>query len=129
MKANIYQHPIVWMLITALIIIVVGALSFRPIVNPTEKDCSKITGILQKYRYSEDVEDIVIKLDGYNKIFYLNRVADEKNAILCELDSLINKKIILYAVNHWTLLDPKSTMKHVARVTNGDGSKIIFTEY
>jgi hypothetical protein len=86
-------------------------------------------GVLLKYRYLEEIEDINIKFDGDDKIYYLNRVADEKDAILCELDSLINKKIILYAVNHWTLLVPKSTMKHVARVTNEDGSKIIFTEY
>jgi hypothetical protein len=44
-------------LITGLTIIIIGALSFRPIVNPTEKNCSKIAGILQKYCYNEEVED------------------------------------------------------------------------
>ncbi|MDR2147572.1 MAG: hypothetical protein LBE91_14055 [Tannerella sp.] len=111
----------------SIIIVLLGILTFRPIVNPKEKDCTKIEGTLDKYQYHTENQDIVIKIKGDEKIYYLNRVANEAG-ILHQLDSLLNRQIVLYAVNHWTLLDPKNTLKHVARVTDNVGN-IIFTEY
>ena len=58
----------------------------------------------------------------------MNHVFDEEINV-SELDSLIGKKIVIYAVNHWILLDPKGKYKHVARIANEDERVIIYTEF
>ena len=104
-------------------IFILGLLSFRPIISPSEDDCTKITGILKKSKYIEDMNDFQLKLEGNEKIFYINNI--KQNAL--NIDSLLGKEITIYAVKHWTLLDPNSKYKHVARLNAGDN--VIYTEY
>ena len=110
-----------------LIIIVLGFLTFRPIINPKEKDCSRVVGTLVGYRYSKHL-DIHIKISENDIMYYLNRV-DEPENIFRAFDTLTGKKIVLYPVNHWSLLNPRGKIKHVARVANEDESMIIYSEY
>jgi hypothetical protein len=111
-----------------LILFIAAIISFRPISNPEEKDCSKITGTLMKYQYHSDFMDVQLKIDQNDKIYYINHMIDAQK-IFPTLDSLIGKEIVIYAVDHWTLLDPKSRVRHIARITTGDGKRIIYTEY
>jgi hypothetical protein len=115
-------------LILLIILIILGVLSFRPIINPKENDCSKIKGTLAKYRYLTDSRDIQLKINESDQVYYLNHVYDEE-INLSDLDSLINRKIVIYSVNHWTLLDPKGKYKHVAKITNEDESYVVYTEF
>jgi hypothetical protein len=81
-----------------------------------------------KYRYLSEIMDVQLKIDQNDKIYYINHMIDAQK-IFPTLDSLIGKEIAIYAVDHWTLLDPISRIRHIARITTGDGKKIIYTEY
>jgi hypothetical protein len=124
-----YKRINFWVLLLGVVLIVLGFLSLRPIINPTEEDCSRIVGTLEKRRFLSESRDIQFKIreNDFN-VYYLNHVFDHE--IKCSaLDSLIGKKIVIYSVNHWTLLDTKRKYKHVARITNEDESMIIYSEY
>ena len=103
-------------------------MSFRPIINPKEEDCTKIIGTLHKCRQLKEEKDIQFKIVENSHVYYLNNLLDPENK-LNDLNALIGEKIVIYAVDHWTLLDPKSKYKHVARVTNEDESMIVYSEY
>jgi len=109
------------------ILLVLGFLTFRPIINPREEDCTRIVGTLIGYKYSKHL-DIHIKISENDNMYYLNRI-DEPENIFSALDTLIGKKIVLYPVNHWSLLNPRRKTNHVARVTDEDENMIIYTEY
>ncbi len=113
--------------ILLFLVIAICILSFRPIISPKEDDCSKIAGILSKYRYLDKSNDLQIKLKNDTKVYYINNIQKACVDSLM-MDTLKGKMIIIYAVNHWTLLDPKSKFKHVARLTTIN-NKILYTEY
>ncbi|MDR1222344.1 MAG: hypothetical protein LBL07_05635 [Tannerella sp.] len=128
MKKGFYKQTGFWILSFGFILTVLGFLSFRPIVNPTEEDCSRIAGTLEKYRFLNESGDIQFKIreNDFN-VYYLNHVFDHEIKF-SGLDSLIGKRIVIYSVNHWTLLDTKGKYKHVARITNEDNT-VIYSEY
>ena len=128
MKTKFIKSRLFWGLIVLLLAIIFGFLSFRPIINPKEEDCTRIEGILEKYQCDENNKDIHIKIENSENSFYINHVFPQEIDTK-DLDSLIGEKIIIFAVNHWTLLDPKGKNKHVARITTQKGDKIIYSEY
>jgi hypothetical protein len=131
MKKIFYKQISFWILLLGFTftLIVLGFLSLRPIINPTEEDCSRIVGTLEKYRFLNASRDIQFKIrENEFNVYYLNHVFDQEIKFSA-LDSLIGKEIVIYSVNHWTLLDIKRKYKHVARITNEDESMIIYSEY
>lgn len=128
MEKMFCKRPSFYILSLSFIFIIIGILSFRPIINPKEDDCTKIIGTLHKCRYLDNENDIQFKIVEKDHVYYLNNLPNPEIK-LNDLNALIGDKIIIYAVNHWTLLDPKGKYKHVARITNKSGSKIIYSEY
>ena len=113
--------------ILLLIPILLLVLVFRPISNPKEGDCSRIVVTLVGYGYSKH-KDIHFKISENDNMYYLNRV-NQPDSVFTALDTLVGKRIVLYPVNHWSLLNPRGRVNHVARVTNEDGSKIIYSTF
>lgn len=128
MKKKFYKRSGFYVLSLGFIFVMIGLLSFRPIINPKEDDCTKIIGTLSKCRHLDKENDIQFKIVENNHVYYLNNLLDPESK-LKDLNALIGKKVVIYAVNHWTLLDPKSKYKHVARIANQDESKIFYSEY
>ena len=109
---------------TALLLIFI--LTFRPIVNPKMDQCSKYSGILLKAKSDSVNKDIYFRLDNTEIRFYINRGL-ENGLTDSTMDTLIGKEIVVFAVNHWSLLNPSGKIKHVARVDYG--SLTIYSEF
>jgi hypothetical protein len=128
MKKQFYKKPSFWRRFTIILFLIFIALSFRPIINPKEKDCTKITLTLKDYKYIKEKRDIHIIVENSSKHYYINNIS-EQDIDFADLERLKGKDIVLYVVNHWTLLDPKQNNKHIARLSNGAETQILYTEF
>jgi hypothetical protein len=122
---SIFRKKAFW-IISFLFILLIFILTFRPIVNPKMDQCSKYSGILLKARSDTVNKDIFFRLDNTEKRFYINRGL-ENGLTDSTMDTLIGKEIVVFAVNHWSLLNPSNKIKHVARVDYG--SMTIYSEF
>ena len=113
------------MIISGLIFIALGLMIFRPVPIPNEKDCLSLKGTVVEI-YEAGVNDIVFKLEGLDKEFYVNRGL-ERGLDLAELRSqMTNKEILIKYPKYWTPLDPGNSTRHISKI-ECDG-RIIFTE-
>lgn len=128
MKKIIYKRSWLLLILIVVVVLILSIISLGPIINPKPENCIKIVGTLEKYKYINQSRDIQLTIKDNDKNYYLNHVDDEE-INLADLDSLIGKEITLYTVNHWTPLDPKGRSKHVARVTNKQENKIVYSEF
>jgi hypothetical protein len=114
-----------WRILIGLVFLGVGILIFRPVPIPHEKDCLTVKAKVTEV-FEAGFKDIVFKLQGLDKEFYINRGL-EKGLDLQELRaSLINKEIIILYPAYWTPLDPSNSIRHISKMEH-DG-KIVFTE-
>lgn len=88
-----------------------------------------IACIVDKSRFVEENKDLQFKLKGCDDVYYLNHLYEKDYGVISKFDSLTCEKITVYYVDHWTLLDPMSKYKHVARVVVGDSFNVIYTEF
>lgn len=113
-------------LVLSLGIFTLAFLSFRPIINPTLEDCEKMEGTIIEPFISPKNGDIYFKIKESKKHFRINNGL-EAGFTLGLIDSIRNQKVIIYPLNHWTLIDPKNNYPHVARLEwNG---RIIYSEF
>ncbi len=115
-----------WIFPTALILFFgIVFLIFRPVPIPYEGDCLIVDGHVAQI-YESGTKDVSIRLEGNDKIFYVNRGL-ERGLDLNELnDMLIGEKILIKYPKYWTPLDPGSTIRHISKIEfNG---RTIFTE-
>lgn len=113
-------------LVLSLTMLLLAFLTFRPIVNPQLEDCEILEGNFLDPYVSAKNKDIYFQISGSEKHFRINRGLE---AGLSQelLDSITNKNVVVYPVNHWTLLDPNNNHPHVARLEwNG---RILFSEF
>ena len=88
---------------------------FRPIMNVHLDECIKVTGTVEQIRDNGNF-DIGIHLKNDHRHFYINR-GQEQGLKVDSLSSLLTgQEIELLYVDHWTPLDPKGNVRHVARV-------------
>ena len=108
----------------ALCLIII--ISFRPIIHPRPNNCYVISGEVEQIWSSDETRDINIRIAGNDKVFYINRGLDSELRTF-KLKTLIGEHIDIYAVKHWTILDPKSKIQHIACVVNGRDT--LYTEF
>jgi hypothetical protein len=114
-----------WRILIGLVFLGLGIVMFRPVPVPDEKDCLSVKGKVTKV-YEAGVNDVIFKLEGSDKEFYINRGL-ERGVDLQELRaSLTNKEIVILYPAYWTPLDPASCIRHISKIEY-DG-KIVFTE-
>jgi hypothetical protein len=106
--------------------IILLILTFRPIINPKPKQCAIVSGVVEQIWSCEETHDINIRLEGYNKTFYINRGLDSELRTF-KLKELVGKPVKIYAVKHWTPLDPKQKIQHVACVVTDRDT--LYTEF
>lgn len=102
--------------------------TLRPITKPMEGDCTAFKGTLKSYYYNENSKDVHLSLKGHHHRFYINHLQPGLLDIKV-FYSLLGEEVVIYGVNHWTLLNPKQKMRHVARISSDHGTKVIYTEY
>lgn len=114
-----------WIILTGVIFIGLGILAFRPVPIPNEKDCLVLKGTVSEV-YEAGTKDVIFKLDGFDKEFYVNRGL-EKGMDLKKLRAdLVNKEIVIKYPKYWTPLNPTNSIRHVSKI-EFDG-RTIFTE-
>lgn len=114
-----------WIIALGLAFFVVAILALRPVRIPDEKDCLSLKGTVSKISVG-GVNDVVFKLQGIDKEFYVNRGL-ERGLDLNKLQTeLLEREIVIKYANHWTPLDPANSIRHVSKLEL-DG-KTIFTE-
>lgn len=114
-----------WIILTGLVFIGLGILAFRPVPIPNEQDCIILKGTVSEV-YEAGTKDVVFKLKGTDKKFYINRGL-EKGLDLNKLRAgLTNKEIIIKYPKYWTPLNPTNSMRHVSKI-ECEG-RTVFTE-
>ena len=114
-----------WFILIGLAFLTLGILIFRSLPIPDEKDCLSLKGVVTEV-YEGGVKDVVFKLQGVDKEFYINRGL-ERGLDLKKLQAeLITKEIVVKYPQYWTPLDPTNSVRHIAKI-ECDG-KTIFTE-
>ncbi|GAA0872255.1 hypothetical protein GCM10009117_14020 [Gangjinia marincola] len=114
-------------IVLSLILLVLVAMIFRPIMNLEPKDCGKLTGEIITLKAHQGSKDITFRVKGDQRRFYINRGL-EQGLIEEELiEATTNTKSLIYYADHWTPLDPKSIVRHVAHI-EVDGTAL-FSEF
>ena len=114
-----------WRILIGLAFLGLGILIFRTVPIPDEKDCLTVKAKVTEV-YEAGFKDIVFKLQGLNKEFYINRGL-ERGLDLQQLRAgLTNKEIVILYPAYWTPLDPANSTRHISKMEH-DG-KIVFTE-
>lgn len=104
-----------WLVLLGIIFVGFAILAFRPVPMPEEKDCLSVKGTVSDI-YEGGVKDVVFKLRGNNKIYYINRGL-ERGFNLKELKTeLTDQEIIIKYPDYWTPLDPKSSSIHISKI-------------
>ena len=104
-----------WIILIGLVFLGLGILIFRPVPIPDEKDCSSLKGTVSEV-YEGGVNDVVFKLQGFDKEFYVNR-GIERGLDMKKLKAdLTNKEIVIWYPKYWTPLDPGNSSRHVSKI-------------
>ena len=114
-----------WVILTGLVFLGLGVLIFRPIPIPDEKDCLSLKGTVSEV-YEAGVKDVVFKLQGLDKTFYINRGLERGLDLKKLRADLTNKEIVILYPKYWTPLDPGNSVRHISKL-ECDG-RTVFTE-
>ncbi|MDQ3141901.1 MAG: hypothetical protein M3Q56_06600 [Bacteroidota bacterium] len=114
-----------WIILAGLVFLGLAIIIFRPVPVPDEKACLISNGIVVEI-YEGGVKDIVFKLHGQNKLFYINRGLESRLDIKLLRDKLMNKEVTIKYPKDWTPLNWGSSVRHISKI-EFDG-RTIFTE-
>lgn len=112
--------------VLGILVTFITSLSFRPIPKTSEVESLVIRGLVTKI--SENATgDMVIRLRGIDKCFYINRGIESGLKIETLKTRLLHKEVVLKYPEYWTLLDPTSSTRHVSKIECQ--GRVIYSEY
>ena len=114
-----------WTILAGLIFVALVVLALRPVPISNEKDCLWLTGTVGEV-YEAGFKDVVFKLQGLDKKFYINRGLERGLDLEKLRADLTNQEIDIIYPKYWTPLDPGNSIRHVSKIKH-DG-KTVFTE-
>jgi hypothetical protein len=114
-----------WIILIGLLFIGLGVFFLRPVPIPDEKDCLSLKGTLIEV-YEGEGMDIVFKLRGIDKVFYINRGRERGLDINKLKADLTNKEIVIKYPKYWTPLNPRNSVRHISKIECG--GKTIFSD-
>ncbi len=107
-----------WILGLAALYIVVSALT--PVPSPSDRNTYVHIGVVQGI-FSPCCEDIVVKLKGITKDYFINRGLEQGISIDNWKNNLLGEKIELTLIkHHWSILNPTGRLTSIARLKSGD---------
>lgn len=113
-----------WIVVAAVFF--AGVLILRPVPIPDdEKDCLRVSGTVRAI-YEAGVKDVVFKLKGVDRAFYINRGLERGLDVKKLKADLMNKEVVMLYPKYWTPLDPFNSVRHISKLEwNG---QTVFTE-
>jgi hypothetical protein len=114
-----------WIILTGLGFLGLVILIFRPVPIPDEKDCLTLKGIVSEV-YEAGVKDVVFKLQGIDREFYVNRGLERGLDLKKLRADLTNKEIVIKYPKYWTPLNPSNSVRHISKIEYG--GRTVFTE-
>lgn len=96
-------------------LIVCLAVIFRPVPPASPENTLKARGTVETV-FETGEHDLVFKLKGDDRIYYLNQGLEEGPTLAELREDLSGRSIEIYYVKYWTPIDPLSRMKHIAKV-------------
>lgn len=100
------------------------AISIVP--KATFENSKKMQGQLLEITEQGGPGDIVLKLKDDNVLYYVNRGTEKGLDVEVLKKQILNKEVTLFYADHWSLLDPDNSSRHLYRVES-DGI-VIFNE-
>ena len=112
------------LIVVSGLILVLFILSFRPISISRDNSVSLI-GVIDTV-YLDTTKDLVLKISGDHRTFYINRATDKDLDIPLLVRTLPSKTATIFYSDQWTLLDPFSETRHITQITADQN--LIYTE-
>lgn len=105
-----------WIITGTLIATLVAAiLVLRPVPIPDEKDCISLTGTVARI-YEDGTHDIFFRLNGQERIFYVNRGLERGLDLKSLRATLTNQEVVIKYPRYWTPLDPGNLSRHISKI-------------
>jgi hypothetical protein len=95
--------------------VLLAAFTLRPVPTPAEKDCLVVCGTVTNI-YEGGVKDVVFTLDGHKGNYYINRGLEHGLDLATLKKQLEGKAITIKYPDHWSLLDPGNSIRHISKV-------------
>jgi hypothetical protein len=106
-----------------VVLLALGVFILRPVPIPDEKDCLIVKGKVTEIN-EDGVKDVVFRLAGQDKTFYVNRGLERGLELGKLRTELIGKEITIKYPKYWTPLGNSS--KHISKIETSE--RTIFTE-
>lgn len=116
-----------WILaFVALVVAALLFLSLRPLPKATVRNCTAHRGIVDRVVQEGGPGDIVIRLRGDKRVYYINRGVEAGLSVADLGKALLHQPAEILTINHWTPLDPGTTSRHIAQVRAQN--KVLYSE-
>lgn len=97
-----------------------------PIFNVTEDGCRKVSAFVYGVNAHEKSKDISITLKGDDARYYINRGLESGLTEEGLREAIMNQEATVLYAKHWSLLNFKSKVRHIAKIVVAD--KVIYSE-
>ena len=112
-----------WVILIGVVVFLLGILILRPVPIPDEKDCLIVRGTVIEIT-EVGVKDVVFRLAGQDRTFYVNRGLERGLELEKLRAELMDKEITIKYSKYWTPLGNSS--KHISKIEFSE--RTIFTE-
>ena len=126
MKVKSLKVRNIYFALLTLFVLTFTFFALRPLPKASLSNCIKYSGVVSEILKGDGEGDIVVKLKNSKNYYYINRAIDNGHSVEVLQEKLVDKKIELLTISHWTPLDPASKTKHIAEIKT-DGL-LIYTE-
>lgn len=118
------KNAIIFLGAASLVVFVVLAL--RP-VSLSKENSLELTGSVDTTYLNPTTHDLVIRIVGEGRIFYVNRATDRNLDIPELIRELSSQQVTLWYSKQWTPMDPTGSIRHITQLVIGE--KLVFTEF
>jgi hypothetical protein len=98
-----------------LLTFIIGIAIFRPVPIVAESKAIVQTGVVD-HIYEGGENDVVIRLQGHQRRYYINRGLENGLEIQNLRDRLIGNEVVIKYPKYWTPLDWNNTIRHMSKL-------------
>jgi hypothetical protein len=98
-----------------IMLLIVLALVFRPVPNPSPENTIKANGTIEEVSMAGN-DDLIIKLRGDDRLYYIDEGLKHGRSLSSIQGELSGKTVEIHYVKYWTPLDPLSRLKRTSKV-------------